>query len=291
MKHLSLCLAGLLLSISPLAATTIVNDTLSDASKTDGPDASNVVWYVAGATSYTYNNASDGKLSLSSGTASGQFLGYFPSVTLASGDTLTASFVYSFSSIGTATGNTVLRVGLYNSDGATKTTADGWASAAAFQPYDGYAGMSPVLSSATGTTSIYEKTVVSNALIATVGNWTAIGTGASTTTPMVANTSYTGTFSITNNAGTLDFVYNLTDGSAYNVTALGTDASPTALTFDTVCMLTAGNAMLAGGIFSLDSFAVTVTAVPEPSTYAIIFGLGALGVVMARRRSRRSSGA
>ena len=48
----------------------------------------------------------------------------------------------------------------------------------------------------------------------------------------------------------------------------------------------AGTAQGATQDLRMDDFAVSVTAIPEPSSYAALVGLGALGLVAFRRRSR-----
>ncbi|HSH09076.1 MAG TPA: PEP-CTERM sorting domain-containing protein [Oceanipulchritudo sp.] len=44
-----------------------------------------------------------------------------------------------------------------------------------------------------------------------------------------------------------------------------------------------------GGFYYVDDFTLTVTAVPEPATFALLGGMGALGMVLYRRRMKQSA--
>jgi hypothetical protein len=87
-------------------------------------------------------------------------------------------------------------------------------------------------------------------------------------------------FSYNGTDGTLDGVINTDDGLATSETiALGAGSSIQLALFNNDNILAGKNGK---GIKTL-----TLTAVPEPSTYAILLGLSAFGFVMVRRRMRK----
>jgi hypothetical protein len=90
--------------------------------------------------------------------------------------------------------------------------------------------------------------------------------------------TYQGTDSLTGNH-TLDFAYSLTDGSSFTnyYTYTGYEGDGT-LSFDTIALYSRS------AYPTIDSITITLTAIPEPSTYAALFGALALGFVAWRRR-------
>jgi hypothetical protein len=83
--------------------------------------------------------------------------------------------------------------------------------------------------------------------------------------------------------------YSMTGGSLTSYATSYSDASALTTAFDSFAINWATGTMNSG-TFTLDSFSATVTAapIPEPSTYAALAGVAALGLVILRRRTQRS---
>ncbi len=113
---------------------------------------------------------------------------------------------------------------------------------------------------------------------------------SSSATSLTADTWYTLTFTI---EGTADNSFNVTGSLATQaapstsiLSIASTSVSRTLSLSDNVFLGLAGTANTAdnGGAFALDN--LSATAIPEPSSFAALAGLGALGLVGLRRRRR-----
>ncbi len=228
-------------------------------------------------------------LSITAGTAATSVAGYFTSsgspVSLAIGETLNVSLVFSVSNIGTATGTTAFRLGLFNS--GSSRAGDAFSIDPVETTFDNYTGYAPLMSTranASGIT-IRERVVnTSNFYLNSTANppfSAALATGASQA--FVANTNYTVNISAKRTAtSSVDFGIALTGGAFTSYGLSFTDTASPTLSFDTLGIGWAGNLMAAGGVFTVNSLNVSV--IPEPASYGALFSLGAVGFVALRRR-------
>ncbi len=279
-------------SLTTAQAQNIVNQTFdapNNNRSTQNPPTS-LEWGFApnGSTDNTLLSAASGALVYSATGAIAQYsTAYFtPSgspVSLLDGDSITLTFNFAFSEI--AAVDAGLRFGLFNSGGTRY--ASGFSSA----------------------TQLFSNAAVFGAGGATIGYFTEANPGAAsgvsnlrvrnafgaatpfsgggalgTTNPaaylgLVANTSYTASLTITR-SGLSSIVSSTVNG----FTVGGTVASGGQLSFDTISIFTGGAAVPASSAFTIDNVNVTVTPVPEPSTYAAAIGALLVGVMVLRRR-------
>ena len=256
-------------------------------------------WFNSSASGTTL--ASDGKLSV---TAGRHALTYFaPSATpqaLAAGETLQVTFDLSFTTVGTTSGG--FRVGLFDSNGATRPTANGVSSG--FQGYDGYAfTFTPNPGTDSNSLNLRRRlTTGSDQLLSTLTDTYSVyssGTSSGSASGQVFQTGtvYAATYSVSRGSGnalTIDF--NVTGGGAgwsfgksYSITG------PNDLAFDAFAVLSVSTA---GSNFAIDNLRILHTAasgglsalevgggaVPEPSTSAACAGAAVLGLAFWRRR-------
>ena len=258
--------------------------------------------------------ASDGKLSV---TAGRHALTYFaPSATpqsLASGASLQVTFDLSFTTVGTTSGG--FRVGLFDSNGATRPTANGVSTG--FQGYDGYAfTFTPNPGSDSNSLNLRKRlTTGSDQLLSTLSSTNPVVTtyslynssnstssGSASEQVFQIGTVYAASYSISRGSGnalTIDF--SVTGGAAgWNFGKSYSIVGPNDLAFDAFAILSVSNtAPSSGSNFAIDNLRILHTAassgglsaldvgggaIPEPSTYALGAGLAALGLAVWRRR-------
>jgi len=94
------------------------------------------------------------------------------------------------------------------------------------------------------------------------------------------------TFRLIANFDTLSYTVSHSD-SAFAVLSSGNIATGKAANFVSVRALDDFSIGGTGGNFAIDS--ITLTAIPEPSSFASIAGLGVLGLVLSRRRRTRTT--
>jgi hypothetical protein len=224
-------------------------------------------------------------------TAGRHLIGYFTAdgspFTLAQGQTLTLSFTVTFNrgSALTDSGNN-FRVGLFDSTAGNRMSADnhGGTNDTAPTPFDNYTGYAAMfnLGASTGNTaSIRERTDRTNrALISSINAYTTVGGTFAPDQAFAPNTAYTGTFSFTRTAEDhLSMSVSFTGGALSGYSFTRVDEAPSTFAFDMIAFQMSSNT--ADG-FTLSS--VNVTAVPEPSAFAALAGLGGLAFAAARRR-------
>lgn len=255
-------LVALLASVAAIparSATTLVDDQFIDGGLTDGTDAADAVWTSLSNTALTVgafnstDNTSNALRVDSTATFSGTKGAFTNATALAVGESITVSF--DFRIINTAANDGAgLRFGLSSSSNTyaftfgTGTTAGG--------------GMAQFgANTVGGTNTIY----------------TASGTP----------------FSI-NDTATHSFVLTLTRTSGTSLSFLGSvDANTTsAVTSNSISNFTFTSIVLGQGNtandFNIDNVLVSQGAIPEPSVFAALAGLAALGLVMFKRtRSSR----
>lgn len=283
-RFISLALVSGLLLATSAGAQVLLSDTFSDGNRSGQALPGSAAWFISSATS-SNAGVTSGVLTTNSGLS---ITSYFaasgsPFTLATAGQTLTLTFDIAYASNTDPTGNTALKLGLFNSNGNTRLTADGTNNI--FVPYSGYA----VTAGYTTNSSIRERaTGLSNtALLTSTSGYTVVGTSSFTfgITDTPEPNYYNGLFSITRTAaGHLEMTYTLTQASnpsnswSYTVT----DTTPVTFGFDTVSFSTSS-----GTNMYLDNITLTATAIPEPSTYAL--GSGALALLAACLLRRRRS--
>lgn len=296
--------AALPLTLSAQVTTTILEEDFLSA-RTSYVAGSSVQWFTqAGGSSVTYNS---GTSIVQDNASARTVMGYFAPagspVTLAVGDTLTATFTVSF---GANTSSGVgFRISLLDSTNVTqinngvtgfgtvhdnnRAIADNVGTGTLFTGLNGYGALMN-LQAGTGTSGLRlierDQALTAGSLMSTAGGTFAqVGTAVDTTGAVTVGQSYTGVYSITRTESGLDLSFNFSGPGGINYTVAATDSTPSTHSFDTVGFLQG----VAGGDFTVSEFKLdyTTAAIPEPSTYAVMAGLGALGLVFWRRRPHK----
>lgn len=208
---------------------------------------------------------------------------YFESTTLAqTGDVMTFTLTYTSSSASAINAQDQgLRVGLFNS-GANKVTANGATTDNAFNTLRGTAATLRARSGTVAdTNSIYERTGNATNL------WSSGAYAKMVEAPTLAQLSTAGSTIVYTierlEEGALRYSISY-DGVSLPQSFSSTSLSPVTYTFDTVSLF-ATPAADTSHVLSISEF--TVAVIPEPGVSAMLFGLGALTLVAARRRRVR----
>lgn len=275
-------LAALILTSLASGQTTILDETFPLNGRTTLNPPSTAAWYSSsGGSNIVYTDATS--IAQNTGGAGRHLLAYFtpdgsPVTLVNTGDYIRATFTFSFyGSAGTSAGNTTSwRLGLFDSTPGTRVNADGLNTVATFSGYTGYAfTASPT---AAGNMALRERTNTEAVLISDNTAYTAFS-GAGTSQALTLGQNYTGELTLTRTASGLDISIAFSGPNVTNYTYTRSDATPT-YSFDTFAFYTTSN-VTDGYTIS----ALAITAIPEPSTYAIILGLVAL-VTLGCRRNR-----
>ncbi|MBC8011753.1 MAG: PEP-CTERM sorting domain-containing protein [Burkholderiales bacterium] len=299
----------LALAASSLSAQTLLNEDFSDTERATQNLTSSSAWNlltgtaaIGGATNASNLSASSGGLVYTqptTGTANtgvtANLVTYFTTAgsprALADGETLSVSFTLAVSALNSSTAAGTFRFGLFDS-GATSTriSADSFGSGggnftnSAFTNDGGYTiGFNPG-STATGVT-INERNAASvnaantalfssNAAVTTTIATSSLAIGATAATP----------FSVSFSIARVGTSYNLSS-TINGQTISFTDTSISASAFDQFALQYSSTSVGTPGTITLDNLNIGVTsAIPEPSSFAALAGLGALGLVATRRR-------
>jgi hypothetical protein len=294
MKNLPLLIAAA--AILPVAASaqSVINvtETFASGQRTALNTPNGFQWFTsAGGANVTYTDNTS--IYQSTGSSGRHLIGYFTAdkspFTLAQGQTLTLSFTITFNrGTALADGGNNFRFGLFDSSAGTRMTADnhGGTNDTAPTPFDNYKGYAAMfnLGATTGNTvSIRERTdLVNRALISSVNAYTAVGTSFAPEQAFAPNTTYNGTYSFTRTAQDhLTMSVAFTGGALSGYSFTRVDEAPSTFAFDIIAFQMSSNT--ADG-FTLS--AVNVSAIPEPSAFAALAGLGGLGFAAIRRRRR-----
>jgi hypothetical protein len=299
-----LCVAALL--ISPvLSAQVIVNDSWADGGRDNGADPLDINWWTSSASSGI--EVSVGSMGLVTGTTGRGIHGIFPTQTLANvGDSLIATYTFTTpATIGTLqTG--AFRVGLFDTLGRAGLNANIVASSGSPNSLYGYYAASTTglpgymldMDVGTGAEDISFRQLdtpvnvpgltPTGRLLGTTTGFTQLNpTGVDGGYAFTANTTYTGSFTITRISAT-DMQLTGTLGSYSHSTTDSFDSADIGMlafwansnVFGTSSTPDTAN----NGIdFSNIKIEFIPAVVPEPSTLALL-GVGALAVTLRRRR-------
>jgi hypothetical protein len=215
---------------------------------------------------------------------------YFTSTTLAPGDSISVSFNLRTTGAN-PTGGDAFRIGLFNSGGVKQTANLNAYNSTSFDAYTGYfAQYTPNATGSTTTANSIRERVSSSNQGLFQGTTTAL---ANSSTPVVGgtvsfDTTYAVTFSISRS---LDGTTNTITSSFGGASIISTDTTTPLSSFDTLGIFFGSNWGAASpnsrSNFIDDVLVTHTAAVPEPSAFAALAGLGALGFASTRRRRVR----
>ena len=319
MKKLLLTLLCFGASCAYANTSIIFNDSWADGGYTNGADATDTAWYGTTGSSALDSNSYTSTvnlLSARSGSSGRGFHGVFASQSIASvGDKITVT--YSFTTPATVGDkSTALKVGFFNSNGATAANpnndSEGSPRAIVGDPIHTQSSLG---STDTGWDTVYGEAVDLDANFSGTSNfgfksktsavatgrllnsstgWTSQGSNVDGAYTIVANTSYTGTFSIENVGGDLyDLSASISSGGSELASETREGKTIAANTFDIVAFNHSSNAFgstNSGGVadngIDYTNIQVAFTQVPEPSAYALLLGAVAVVIAVARRKQR-----
>jgi hypothetical protein len=307
---------AMLVGATPASAGVIVNDTWQDGTDTDpaspayseyGVDSDldgdlESVWFQGG--DGTLNPVGPGgpergTFSSPTGTSSATWTTYFTPeatpVTLANaGDNLKVTWVFTPTNINNGGNNTSqnFRFAIFDSPAAQRLAANGAPASGAYTGYAMFANMSNTLGNS-NPFRLMRRNVANSDLLSTSGNWTPLANGATTGADGYdSGTEYTLEWMITRNAASgLEHLVTMTGGTLNNsgtAQVSFTDATPGTMggfTFDAFAIRPSG-ALTTAEQFDTSLFRVesnTVEFIPEPVSL-LLFGLGAMGLAIVRRR-------
>lgn len=319
MKKLLLTLLCFGASCAYANTSIIFNDSWADGGYTNGADATDTAWYGTTGSSALDSNSYTSTvnlLSARSGSSGRGFHGVFASQSIASvGDKITVT--YSFTTPATVGDkSTALKVGFFNSNGATAANpnndSEGSPRAIVGDPIHTQSSLG---STDTGWDTVYGEavdldanfsgtsnfgfksktsTVATGRLLNSSTGWTSQGSNVDGAYTIVANTSYTGTFSIENVGGGLyDLSASISSGGSELASETREGKTIAANTFDIVAFNHSSNAFgstNSGGVadngIDYTNIQVAFTQVPEPSAYTLLLGAVAVVIAVARRKQR-----
>ncbi|MEX0329797.1 MAG: PEP-CTERM sorting domain-containing protein [Puniceicoccaceae bacterium] len=297
MKTYICILLTTLIATSAFGQTILVEDTFSDTDRIGGfdgsstdssaplisaPTSSNTQWVVNG-TSQMVASAS-GMLWNMNNTSNRMAIGYYPNFTVSS-TPIKLSLSFTTGTYGLNPNN--LRMAIFDATPSGIRETDGFSSSDPNYVNDvGYgifSGSSNVGGGSTAdlTLRTYERVDLSNNLLGSSGQWSELDRSSGATGYLEENTDYLLEVTLVENAGVLSITTSLTGGNLTGYDYTVQDSTSPYLDFNAFAMRW-GQGELQFSDFNLNSF--TVVQVPEPSVFAAIAGIFALGFIFVRRR-------
>jgi hypothetical protein len=284
-------------------ATTIVDDSWVDGGRTNGADSLDTAWFTSSTT--TGIEVSTGSLGLVTGSSGRGIHTVFPTQTLSVGDKLVVTYTFATPATIGAGGGATFKVGVFDTLGRAGLSADissssaspsalyGWGTGAtpAGPGTAGLPGYMLDMDVNTGTEDLSFRAHDPGTVIPT-GRLLATNTGFAQLSPtgpdgaytFAANTSYTGSITITRTDTTTMQLTGALGAATHTITDAFDSASFGMLAF-WVNSATFGSSSTPGtadnGI-DFSNVKIEFVPVPEPSSMALL----AIGVGLAARRRR-----
>lgn len=282
----------LLAAPAALAQTTVVHDVFADGDRTTQNIAGNsMAWFYSRTQTATADTT--GVSFTSTNTSSDGYFGYFADtpVVLGVGDKLQFTLKFQFSGLGTGT---TLRFGILDSGGGARQTTDltggnssaAWAGDNGYGLYTNLAG--PTAGSAATNLIVVERTTLTASNPFSTGtDWTSLSSNSNVNITLADATVYTLSYSIERTSATDTLlIAGLSGGSIPGGWSRSvTDTSTSATQFDwfDFRLNSAASPTVWGAIKFTELEVTTTSAIPEPSTYALLLGAGTLAVAGVRR--------
>ncbi len=242
-----LVMTTFLLSLFPVKATTLLDDTFADGSRSNQNLPTDAAWFVSSSSSWT---TSAGALSVAMSSSAVLGVSYFgvnstSPISLAVGDTLTATIKFTFS--GVAVGNTSggFKIGLF--DFADSTLSPKWATAdlsgnsvqgSGVQGYALFQSLGTTFNNTSPINLLKRTTITDASLLGTSGDYTTLGSGPGSTNGfggLVAGTPYLLQFSVLRsnlNSLVITVTWQNATNSNSSLSYSVTDTSATNFNFD-----------------------------------------------------------
>jgi hypothetical protein len=287
-------LTTLVLSLGSLTLSsygqTLVNDTWADGSRAEQNLPTESQWFGARATNFITTAGS--MTFLGDTTSSRGGVTYFTAagspVTLADGQSLTATLVFTLLNVGAANTSQNMRFGLFDYSGGTRMAADGSSASLNGANVTGYGLWLTITPTFNGTTAMVlneRTTTTTSDLLGASGAWTSLnsGGGIAISDPGYASgNSYTMVYTATRNGTGTDLSATIT-GPSLSLALTANDPSGS-FSFDAFGFRSSNTSATAER-FQFTEFKVEITEVPEPTTIAML-GIGAMGLIIGYRRFR-----
>ncbi len=298
---LSLCLA---MFVTKANATVIVDDSWADGGRDDGADPLDMNWWTSAASAGI--EVSVGSMGMVTGTSGRGIHGIFPTQTLANvGDKLVATYTFTTpATIGSgATG--AFRVGLFDTLGRAELDANvnassgspnahyGWGTGAGGPGTAGLPGYMMDMDMLTGADDLsfrkHDSGTVNptGRLMGTTTGFTQLSpTGPDGAYAFTANTTYTGSISITRISATEMELTGTLDAASHSVTDVFDSASFGMLAFwaNSNIFGSSNTPNVADNGIDFSNVRIEFIAIPEPGSLVLLTAAGMFG--FARRKLR-----
>lgn len=299
---------GLLMAASPrVQAAIIVNDNWADGGRSNGADPLDTNWWSSVSSSNNSVDVSVGSMGMVTGSAGRGIHTVFPTQNLANiGDKLVATYTFTTpATIGTTGGSGAFRVGLFDTLGRAGLDADVASSSGTPNSLFGYFATSTVglpgymldMDVATGTedisfrqldTPITASTPTGRLLGTTTGFTQLSPTGVDGGYTFTANTTYTGSFSMTRVSATDMQVAGTLGAYSHSNTDTFDSSSVGMLAFwaNSNIFGSSPNLGAADNGIHFSNIKIEFVPVPEPGTLAL---LGMAGLLLNMQTARRKN--
>jgi PEP-CTERM motif-containing protein len=300
-------LAAALLAATTARAAIIVNDSWADGGRDNGADPLDTNWWTSSASAGI--EVSVGSMGLVTGASSGRGIhGIFPTQTLANvGDSLVATYTFTTpATIGPTTGAGVFRVGLFDTLGRAGLDANITSSSGSPSSLYGYYVAGTVglpgymldMDLGTGTedlnfrqldtpVNVPSQTPTGRLMGTTTGFTNISPSGPDGVYAFAANTTYTGSMTLTRISATQMQVSGSLGSATHSVTDTfdSVDVGMLAFWANSGAFGSSGTPGDANNGIDFSNIKIEFIPIPEPATLSLL-GLGLLLLANGRRRAR-----